>query len=315
MTSVRPWPKLLVDDWQDTRDTLHMWLQIVGKLQLVSTPLVNHWWNVTFELSARGLRTRLMRQPERGFDAEFDFVNDRLVLRAMSGQDATVALAPKTVAQFWEETQQALAGLGVDCDIHAAPNEVSPAVPFAEDTEHASYDADAVRLFWGQLFSAERVFSLWRAGFVGKDSPVQVFWGSMDLSCVRFSGRGAPRHEGGPPACPPWVMAEAESRENSAAGFWPGGSPEGTFYAYCYPQPDGYPTADVAPGRFDEKLGEWVLPYDEVRVSPDPDETLMSFLDTSYAAAADLGKWDRTLLEENPHRLDDRIYRGVDGTS
>lgn len=219
-----------------------------------------------------------------------------------------MALEPKTVAQFWSEVQTAFDEMGIDRAIWASPNEVSPSIPFSEDTEHKSYDAAAVETFFGQLLSAEHVFSEWRAGFAGKDSPVQVFWGSFDLSCARFSGRDAPPHKADPPSCPPWVMAEAESRETSAAGFWPGGSSEGTFYAYVYPEPDGYREASLPVGHFDTDLGEWVLPYEEVRKASDPDTTLMSFLEGTYALAADLGKWDRTMLEVDPHRLDSRIY-------
>lgn len=305
------WPKLRVDDWTDTRETLHMWLQIVGKIQMVSTPLVNHWWNVTFEVSARGLRTRLLRTPTTAFDMEFDFVDHQLVLRSTSGATATVALEPKTVAEFFAQTQAALAQVGGECLILASPNEVSPAIPFAQDITHKSYDAAAVTAFWGQLVSIEQVFSAWRSSFAGKDSPVQLFWGSLDLSITRYSGRGAPPHTGAPANCPPWVMTEAESRENAAAGFWAGGSAEGTFYAYAYPEPAGYREGDLAPGRFDSKLGEWVLDYQDVRTSSDPDQTLLDFLNGTYALVADLASWDRSLLEVDPHRLDTHIYHGA----
>lgn len=298
------WPALKVDDWADTRDTLQMWLQIIGKVQMVSTSLVNHWWNVTYELSPCGLRTGLMRANGRTFDAEFDLVEHRLVLRATGGGRGSVALEPKTVAQFYSEVQKALADLGIDPVISASPNEVEPAIPFAEDTTHASYDAAAVEAFFGQLLSAERVFSEWRSGFAGKSSPPQLFWGSMDLSVTRFSGRGAPDHQGGPPACPPWVMVEAESRENAAAGFWPGGAGEGAFYAYVYPEPAGYRDATLSTGHFDADIGEWLLPYEDVRTSTDPDAMLMAFLDETYGLAADLGRWERSLLDVDPHRLD-----------
>lgn len=312
MSESARWPSLRLADWADTRETLHMWLQIVGKIEMVSTSLVNHWWNVSYSMSARGFRTGLMRGDGEAFDAEFDLVDHVLVFRATGGGVRTVKLAPKSVAQFWSEVQDALGGLGIDRAIVASPNEVSPAIPFAEDTEHNSYDATAVNTFYRQMLAADHVFSEWRAGFAGKDSPVQLFWGSMDLSCARFSGRTAPPHQGNPPACPAWVMAEAESRENSAAGFWPGGSDEGTFYAYVYPEPDGYRDATMSPGRFDTDLGEWVLPYEEVRTSADPDATLMAFLQNTYVLAADLADWDRGTLEVDPHRLDDHIYRHND---
>jgi hypothetical protein len=309
MSANADWPELAVDSWTDTRETLHMWLQIVGKIELVSTPLINHWWNVTYEVSARGLRTGLMHQGARGFDAEFDFVDHKLVLRTTDGANRSVALEPRTVADFYTATMDALQSLHLHCVTPTIPNEVSPAVPFAEDTEHKSYDPEAATTFWRQLLAANRAFSLWRAGFAGKDSPVQLFWGSMDLSCVRFSGRGAPPYKGTPPpSCPPWVMQEAESRENSSAGFWPGGSTEGSFYAYAYPVPAGYDRGALSAGHYDRELGEFILPYHDVRTSDDPDKTLLTFLNETYGLAADLGKWDRELLDVDPHRLDAEIY-------
>ncbi len=310
MTENTRWPKLTVDSWTETRDTLHMWLQIVGKIQLVSSPLVNHWWNVTYEVSARGLRSRLLQSGDQGFDAEFDFVDHQLVLRGVDGESRTVALAPRTVADFHAATLQALSELGLDAQIVASPNEVSPAVPFADDTVHTTYQPQQATLFWHQLVSISRVFERWRAAFAGKSSPVQLFWGSLDLSCVRFSGRAAPDWAGTPPpSCPPWVMTEAEFRENASAGFWPDGSDEGTFYAYTYPAPSGYTEGNVSVGRYDETLGEWVLPYADVRTSGDPEQTLLTFLNETYALAADLGKWDRATLEVDPHRLDAEIFR------
>lgn len=299
------WPKLLTDSWTDTRETFHMWTQIVGKIQMVGTPLVNHWWNVTFDVTARGLGTRLIPYHGRGFDMEFDFLDQQLVLRCTDGGRATVALEPKTVADFFAETLDALKKLDVGAEIIPAPNEVEPAIPFAEDTEHKSYDAEAMRTFWAQLVQINRVFEYYRAWFVGKASPVQLFWGSLDLSVTRYSGRGAPPHTGSVPNCAPFVMQEAESRENAAAGFWAGGT-EGMFYAYVYPVPDGYADAKVQPdgAHYDAELGEFVMPYEVVRESADPDATLLAFLDSTYAAAADLGRWDRKMLEENPDRLD-----------
>ncbi|QEO15058.1 hypothetical protein FLP10_12005 [Agromyces intestinalis] len=219
---VAAWPALRVDDWTATRETLHLWLQVVGKVELASTVLVNHWWNVAYEVSARGLRTRLMHALDRPFDAEFDFVDQVLVLRTGDGSTETIALRPRSVADFFAHVTQACARLGVPCTISARPNEVSPAIPFAEDTSDRAYDASAAHTFWQQLLRVERVFARWRAGFAGKASPVQLFWGSMDLSSTRFSGRLAPPPRVAPPNCPPWVMEEAESRENAAAGFWAG---------------------------------------------------------------------------------------------
>ncbi|NNG37272.1 DUF5996 family protein [Nakamurella aerolata] len=309
MSDNSEWPELLVDSWTDTRETLHMWLQIVGKIEEVSTPLINHWWNVTYEVSARGLRTWLMRQNGEEFDAEFDFVDHQLVLRSSSGAVRTVELKPRTVADFYAATMDTLQSLSLNCVIVPSPNEVSPAIPFAEDTQHKSYDADAVNTFWRQLLAVNRVFWAYRAGFAGKDSPVQLFWGSMDLACARYSGRNAPPYEGsGPPSCPHWVMVEAEARENASSGFWAGGSEEGTFYAYAYPAPDGYAEGKLSAGYYDDKLGEFVLPYRDVRTSDNPQRTLLRFLNETYGLAADLGNWDRKLLDVNPHRLDAEIY-------
>lgn len=302
------WPALKVADWTDTRETLHMWLQIVGKIELASTALINHWWNVTFQVSARGLRTGLMRDRGLSFDAEFDFIDHQLVIRTSAGDQQTVALRSRTVADFYAATMAALRALRLDCIIVASPNEVSPAVPFAEDTAHHTYVPEHAQTFWRQLLAANAVFEQWRAGFAGKDSPVQLFWGSMDLSCVRYSGRLAPTWEGTPPpSCPSWVMQEAESWQNASAGFWAGGSAEGSFYAYANPTPPGYNDGTVSVGEFDTSLGEWILPYEQVRTSADPEQTLLRFLNDTYALAADLADWDRAVLDVNPHRLDAQI--------
>ncbi len=299
------WPALKVADWTATRETLHMWLQIVGKIELASTTLVNHWWNVTFQVSARGLRTGLMHDSGLSFDAEFDFIDHQLVIRTSAGEQRSIALRPRTVADFYAETMSAIAQLHLDCVIVASPNEVSPSIPFAQDTEDRDYDPVAANTFWRQLVAVNQVFEYWRAGFAGKDSPVQLFWGSMDLSCVRYSGRVAPSWHGTlPPACPGWVMQEAESRQNASAGFWAGGSDEGSFYAYANPTPDGYDKATVSVGEFSTEFGEWILPYEQVRTSADPEKTLLAFLNETYAIAADLADWDRAILDVNPDRLD-----------
>ena len=304
------WPSLAVDSWAPTRETLHRWMQIVGKVQLVSSPLINEWWNVAFLLSARGLRTNLMLDKNATFDAEFDFVDHQLVFRSSSGGQETIALRPMTVAAFWNEVQSALGALGVDVELVAHPNEVSPSIPFAEDTTNASYDAAAVHTFWRQLLSAARVFEEFRGSFGGKQSPVQLFWGSFDLSQVRFSGRPAPAWEGTlPPACPHYVMQEAEGMENSSAGFWCGdGTGEGSFYAYASPAPKGYGEGDLSPAAYSTTAGEWLLPYETVRTSADPDATLLAFLKGTYAKAADLAQWDRATLDLDPNRLEGKIH-------
>jgi len=213
------WPTLMVDDWTATRDTLHMWVQIVGKIRMVHMPLLNHWWQVTFYVSPRGLATGSVPYRNALFDMEFDFVRHRLTIRHSDGRHEAVSLVAKPVAEFYGETLSALERLGIETHIVGKPNEVDPAIPFAEDYQHAEYDPDAARAFWQQLVQAHRVMTNFRAAYIGKASPVQFFWGAMDLACTRFSGRRAPTHPGGAPNCPDWVMAEGYSRELSSAGF------------------------------------------------------------------------------------------------
>ncbi|NAZ86103.1 DUF5996 family protein [Kineococcus indalonis] len=300
------WPALRVDDWTPTRDTLHMWVQIVGKVRLVHAPLVNHWWQSTLYVSPRGLTTSAIPHGDGAFDLEFDFVEHQLLARSSSGRTRTVALEPKPTAQFYEQVVAALGGLGVRAGIRATPNEVEPAIPFAKDHQHASYDPQAVNAFWRQLLQAHRVLGRFRSHFVGKVSPVHFFWGAMDLACTRFSGRGAPTHPGGAPNCGDWVMAEGYSRELSSCGFWPGGGEEGAFYAYAYPEPDGFAGHPVQPqgARYSTENRQYLLPYEVVRRAADPDRALMDFLQSTYAAAAEHGRWDRAALEQDPARWD-----------
>jgi hypothetical protein len=276
-----------------------MWTQIVGKIRMVHTPMINHWWHTTLYVSARGLTTSAIPYRDQAFDIEFDLLDHRLTIRTSDGAHRHVTLAPQTVAQFYAQTMAALADLGVPTHIAAAPNEVDPAIPFAEDHRHTAYDPFAAQLFWGQLRQAHRVIGAFRSGFLGKASPVHFFWGGMDLAYTRFSGRAAPPHPGGPPNCPPWVNCEAYSHEVASCGFWPGGAAEGAFYAYAYPEPVGYPDAPVAPSdaRYDHAAGEFLLPYEAVATAGDPDEALTEFLRSAYTAAADLGRWDRAALE------------------
>lgn len=298
------WPSLRVEDWSGTRDTLHLWMQIVGKVRLVQSPLVNHWWQVAFYVTPRGLGTSAIPSGAGLVDIEFDFLDHQLVLRSSSGEVRRVALAPRAVADFHGETMTALAGLGVEVTIQARPNEVDPAIPFAEDHQHVSYDADAAHLFWRQLVQAHRVMSDFRSHFIGKVSPVHFFWGAMDLACTRFSGRTAPPHPGGAPNCGDWVMVEGYSHELSSCGFWPGGGDEGAFYAYAYPEPDGFADYPVGPSEafYHAENGQFLLPYEAVRTAADPDRLLSEFLHSTYAAAADLGAWDRAALEDHPDR-------------
>jgi hypothetical protein len=304
MSAERVWPRLRLSDWADTKDTLHMWTQIVGKVRMAHAPMVNHWWQVTLYLSARGLTTSTIPYRDGGFDIEFDFLDHHLHIRTSDDRRAGVALAAKPVSRFYAETMDALAGLGIPTRIHAAPNEVESAIPFAEDDQHHSYDPRAAQLFWRQLGQAHRVISRFRAGFAGKVSPVHFFWGAMDLACTRFSGRPAPPHPGGAPNCPAEVMLEGYSHELASCGFWPGGGEEGGFYAYAYPEPPGYATSSARPAAAHYDNGEYVLPYEAVATAADPDAVLTEFLQTTYTAAADLGGWDRKALETDPRRWD-----------
>ena len=298
------WPRLRVDDWRETRDTLHMWTQIVGKVRLVHAPLLNHWWQVTLYVSPRGLTTSAIPYRTGEFDIEFDFVEHRLRLRASDGAVAGFGLAPMPVAEFYDRVMRALSDLGIDTEIQAHPNEVEPAIPFAEDDQHAAYDAASARLFWEQLLQAARVMGEFRSRYVGKVSPVHLFWGAMDLACTRFSGRDAPLHPGGAPNCGDWVMEEGYSKELSSCGFWPGGGEEGAFYAYAYPEPEGFADRPVRPSAayYSRENGQFLLPYEAVRADSDPDGALLHFFQDTYEAAADLGHWDRSALEANPAR-------------
>jgi hypothetical protein len=297
------WPRLRVADWTGTRETLHMWTQIVGKIRMAHAPLLNHWWQVTLYVSPRGLTTSAIPYGAGAFDMEFDFIGHVLLIRTSGGDERRVALEPKPVADFYAETMDHLVGLGIETAIQARPNEVEPSIPFADDHQHASYDADAAHLFWRQLLQANRVIGDFRSQFVGKVSPVHLFWGAMDLACTRFSGREAPRHPGGAPNCGDWVMVEGYSRELSSCGFWPG-LDEGAFYAYAYPEPEGFADRPVAPDAafYSRENGQFLLPYEAVATADDPDRTLSAFLQSTYEAAADLGGWDRATLEDDPNR-------------
>lgn len=301
------WVSLRVDDWTDTRDTLHLWTQIIGKVRLAHEPLLNHWWQVTLYVSPRGLTTSSIPYGARIFDIELDFCDHRLVVRDSEGRTRGFALEPMTVADFHARVLAVLSDLDIRTELSAGPNEVDPAIAFAEDTEHRSYDAQSVHLFWRQLVQADRVMSRFRAHFVGKASPVHFFWGALDLAATRFSGRGAPPHPGGAPNCADWVMVEGYSRELSSCGFWPGGGEEGAFYSYAYPAPQGYAAAQVRPDAafYSEELEQFLLPYEAVRAADDPDAVLTEFLQSTYEAAADLGRWDREALEDHPTRLDE----------
>ncbi|HSS10274.1 MAG TPA: DUF5996 family protein, partial [Acidimicrobiales bacterium] len=298
----RTWPELTLSAWEDSRDTFHMWTQVVGKVRLALEPMVNHWWQVPLYVSARGLTTSLMHAGPTGLEMEFDLVDHVLDARTTDGRSRHVTLEPRSVASFYEATMAALSDLGVRVTIFPRPVEVVEAIPFADDEQHHSYDAAAVHRFWLALVQAHRVMARFRAGFAGKASPVHFFWGGSDLAVTRFSGRRAPKHPGGVPNCADWVMELAYSHEVSSCGFWPAGTAEGTFYSYAYPEPDGYAAWPVTPDAayYDGDLGEFLLPYAAVRTAEEPDATLLSFFESTYTAAADLGGWDRTALEVAP---------------
>jgi hypothetical protein len=288
------WPELEWEAWKDTADTLHMWTQMVGKTRLALTPLQNHWWNVPLYVSARGLTTSAM--PWRGdvLEIEFDFDKHVLELRRCSGEMRWIELRPRTVADFWEEYQEALKALGIEAKIWPMPVEVPAPVRFDLDTQHASYDPAAVERFHAVLRRVDALLKRFATGFQGKISPVHFFWGSFDLCVTRFSGREA----SGPPR-PDRMQQEAYSHEVNSAGFWPGNGGYGTASFYCYsaPVPQGFSEKPVHPGAWDRALGEFILNYDEMRKAADPDAAVMSFLETAYAAGADAAAWDLKALE------------------
>ncbi|HEY3238450.1 MAG TPA: DUF5996 family protein [Acidimicrobiia bacterium] len=293
------WPALPVAAWEATRDTLHLWTQIVGKVRLALEPWVNHSWQVPLYVNARGLTTSLMPDGGRGIEIQFDFGRHVLEIRTTDGAERQVRLEPRSVADFYAETLARLAELDVRVEILPRPVEIPVAIPFADDETHASYDAEYAHRFWQSLVQAQRVLTRFRSRFVGKVSPVHFFWGGFDLAVTRFSGRDAPRHPGGVPNCADWVMADAYSQEVSSCGYWPVGATEGVFYAYAYPEPAGFRDWPVEPAEaaYEPGLGEFLLPYEVVRTADDPDATLLSFLQTTYEAAAEPGHWDRSHLE------------------
>lgn len=295
------WPELPYADWRDSLETLHRWAQIVGKVRLARSPWLNHSWHATLYVTDRGLTTSLIPHLDRSFEIDFDFVDHALRVTPVGGPAWQMALRPRTVASFYEELMAGLDGLDLPVAIHGAPNEVEDPVPFAEDTAHGAYDPDAANRFWRALAHSHRVFSWFRAGFRGKASPVHLFWGSFDLAVTRFSGREAPLHPGGIPNLPDRVTREAYSHEVSSAGFWAGNEmiPYPAFYAYAYPTPEGFDGAAIEPAEaeWNVDLGEYLLPYEAVREAGDPDAVLRRFLETTYAAAAELADWERDALE------------------
>lgn len=300
------WPAIPYEPWEDSCTALHLWCQILGKYRLAHTPWVNHSWHATLYPVPRGLTTGPVHEVDGGcVTLTLDVVDHRLVAEADGGAREGFALEAMSVAEFHDRTRRAVEGVGGTFDIHGSPNEVPDAVPFRNDTTERPYDADAVARFHGALLRMVPVFERFRTGFIGKVSPVHLFWGSFDLAVTRFSGRSAPPHPGGFPNLPDAVTREAYSHEVSSAGFWPGGrNPDGTvgealFYSYAYPTPDGFAERPVEPGgaQWNADLGEFVLPYAAVAESDDPAATLMAFLQSTYDAAAVTGAWDREALE------------------
>lgn len=292
------WPSLLVDDWTETREALHLWTQVVGKVKLAKTRLINHWWNVTLLVTPRGLTTGSIPDGRRVFEMEFDFLGQVLRIDVLGGDQRRVDLRPMSVAEFYEETMDSLRGLGIAVDLAwPVPVELPTVVPFAQDVAVRAYQGDQAYTFWLTLVQASRVMSDFRARFIGKVSPVHFFWGSFDLAVSRFSGRPAPRHPGGAPNCPDYVMVEAYSHEVASCGFWPGGGAEGAFYAYAYPEPPGYAETPVRPAQaaWSSELRQFLLPYEAVRAAPDPEAAAMSFFEDTYAAAERLAGWDPAL--------------------
>jgi len=295
------WPALPLDAWQDTYATLHMWLQIVGKVRLARSPWLNHSWHVTLYVTSRGLTTSPIPYEDRTFQIDFDFIDHRLRVLASDGRSGELGLHPQSVATFYSALMTEMRRLGLRVDINRTPCEVTDPIPFDEDEIHRAYDPECVHRFWRILVQADRVMKAFRARFIGKCSPVHVFWGAPDLALTRFSGRRAPTHPGGVPNLADWVTREAYSHEVSSCGFWPGGGPVShpAFYSYAYPEPAGFAASAIRPAGafYSNDLREFILPYDIVREAASPDDVLLEFLETTYATAADLAGWDRASLE------------------
>lgn len=306
------WPDLPLETWSDTHATLHMWMQIVGKIRLTLSPWINHSWTATLYVTARGLTTMPVPHGARTFEIDFDFVAHRLVIRTSDGDIGGFDLRPHSVAAFYHALMAELKRLHLPVTIHMKPNEVAEPIRFDEDEVHNSYDADAVNRHWRVLVQADRVFAQFRARFIGKSSPVHYFWGAPDLAVTRFSGRTAPPHPGGVPNLPDRIAREAYSHEVMSVGFWAGAGPISypAFYAYAYPEPARFAQARLRPAGvfYSEDLREFVLPYDVVRRAANPDHTLLEFLQSAYEAAAELGGWDRAALDRSndPRRLNAR---------
>jgi hypothetical protein len=295
------WPDIPYPAWRETCSALHLYTQIVGKYRLARTPWVNHSWHATLYVDARGLTTSLVPDVAAAIEISFDLLGHAVIGQATDGGRAEFPLEPMSVAEFHARFIDLIARLGGTTEFHGIPSEIPDPVPFRDDRRTRPYDADAVGRFFRALVAIDQVFQRFRTGYIGKVSPVHLFWGSFDFAVTRFSGRRAPLHPGGVPGLPDEVTREAYSHEVSSAGFWPGGGGADfpAFYSYAYPAPPGFADAQPAPDGacFDTKLREFLLPYEAVRQSGDPEAALLAFLQSTYRAAADLGGWDRTALE------------------
>jgi hypothetical protein len=295
------WPKFSFQECSETLKTVHLFTQIVGKTRLRHLPWLNHSWHVALYVSATGLTTASIPYSKGLFQIDVDFVCHQIIIKTSQNDEVVIKLYARTVASFYAEFIQGLSSAGIETSIHGAPNEVDPAIPFALDEEHKTYVPDQIHTFWQILVKVHTVFTKFRASFTGKSSPVHFFWGSFDLAVTRFSGRPAPVHPGGAPNVPARVMQEAYSHELSSCGFWPGNDllPEAVFYAYAYPSSEAFSKQIVAPDAafFHQQMGEFILPYEAVRESPDPDATLLQFMQSTYVAAANTANWDRQALE------------------
>jgi Family of unknown function (DUF5996) len=297
------WPEFPTDGWLATAPTLHRWTQIVGKIRLALSPPINHYWHSTLYVSARGLTTSAIPYHNEAFELEFDFVDHQLLIRTSWSPLHSLPLPNHSVASFYAELMALLRQLGIDVHIWTMPVEMPDRVPFDKDFERSTYDPEAAQAYWRILLQVHRVFTRFRGRFLGKCSPVHFFWGGFDLAVTRFSGRRAPPFTGGAPFVNPHVMHASYSHEVCSAGFWPGdANTPPAFYVYAVPQPGGFSSAEVRPAvaKYDSTLGEYLLAYREVQSADQPDSFLLDFLQTTYDAAANLGNWDRALLEQDP---------------
>ncbi|MCP6760086.1 MAG: DUF5996 family protein [Fischerella sp. CENA71] len=295
------WPSLPVAAWQDTYATLHLWTQIIGKIRLALAPKINHWWHSTLYVTPRGLTTSSIPYETRTLEISFDFLEHQLLFDTSDGIRRTIALVPRSVADFYQDVMGTLSAIDVPVRIWTMPQEVDQPIPFEQDHVHAAYDPQYAQRFWRILVQADRVMKIFRSRFIGKSSPVHFFWGSFDLAVTRFSGRRAPEHPGGVPNMADWVTKEAYSHEVSSCGFWPGGGAvaEPVFYSYAYPEPEGFKDYSIQPKEafYSSDMREFILPYEAVRRADDPDAVLLAFLQSTYDAAANSGNWERTALE------------------